>query len=230
MGYDKLRKIEENKMKEVIDIGKTREVMPADFAFLSQADKQVVSAVEKSLRTMFGWDEGQPIVISGLEYDSGTKTISEGYLIKDGVVYKVEEKQLVSSTILNTQLKITASAVVMLTKKVISPSPVYDENLVQSVNVHYEHYAFINQIQNNNADLSSGQTSGGLSADISVVQQYLGANAYYYNNLYRVEKVSEQTNSLQEEVTSMKASITEMKESIFWLQESVRLINQAMQS
>lgn len=227
MGYDKLRKIEENKMKEVIDIGKTREVMPADFAFLSQADKQVVSAVEKSLRTMFGWDEGQPIVISGLEYDSGTKTISEGYLIKNGVVYKVEEKQLVSSTILNTQLMITASAVVMLTKKVISPSPVYDENLVQSVNVHYEHYAFINQIhqiQNNNADLSSGQTSGGLSAGISVVQQY------YYNNLYRVEKVSEQTNSLQEEVTSMKASITEMKESIFWLQESVRFINQAMQS
>lgn len=218
MGYDKLRKIEENKMKEVIDIGKTREVMPADFAFLSQADKQVVSAVEKSLRTMFGWDEGQPIVISGLEYDSGTKTISEGYLIKDGVVYKVEKKQLVSSTILNTQLMITASAVVMLTKKVISPSPVYDENLVQSVNVHYEHYAFINQIQNNNADLSSGHTIG------------LGANAYYYNNLYRVEKVSEQTNSLQEEVTSMKASITEMKESIFWLQESVRFRNQAMQS
>ncbi len=172
-------------MKVITDSNKTRQVQPVDFAFLSQADSDVVKAVERMLRTMYGWGEDYPIIISGLEYNTYSKPpqqssykITSGKVLWNGAIYDVEEVQL--KTGLNTVGSILNSVYFVMKRKVVAPSPVYDKNMAKTINCHYETYGQLQQVFQP-ITINGGNNSGIIVGALLSVK---------YTDMYRVESIA----------------------------------------
>ena len=136
-------------MKEIIDSQTTRQIQPVDFSFLSDADKDIVLAFENTLRTMYGWANDAPIVLSGLELTIDTNVrptrvvVSDGTVVFNGVVYPVEGMEPFGGVA--TIGAVRRSITMRLTKKVVQPSPVFDKNLSRTIECHYEYYGQLTQ-------------------------------------------------------------------------------------
>ncbi|MGP1514451.1 MAG: hypothetical protein ACTTJH_00640 [Bacteroidales bacterium] len=191
-------------MKEIRDSKKTREVTPKDFEFLSDADKEVALGVEKMLRTIFGWDNTMPIILNGLEYDSTNKKITAGKVLYNGVVYDVGKLSLQSSISFNNASTLLTNVKLLFTSKVVSPSPVYDESLQQSINVHYERYGVLMQVK------STTHTTLGGSVTVTNNNGFndINVSGFSFLDLYRVENISGQITSLNERVTALEKAVS----------------------
>lgn len=118
----------------------TRQVVPADFSFLSEADSQIVELiwalmVGSGLITNADMGDKYPIIISGLEMsESGT---SEGMVLYKKRIYHFDATE---------QHGMASSAAKYCFKKELSavaPSPVRDKNGVKNVSVHYQSECWI---------------------------------------------------------------------------------------
>jgi hypothetical protein len=157
-------------MKEILD-SNTRQVQPIDFSFLSGADKDIVAGIEKLLRTMYGWNEEpkQPIVLTGLIYNTTTKKISSGLLMYNGTIYDVDTKTLQTSILIGTDISEAGSTIstitgnsilanildsvkIRLIQEVVSPSPVLDKDLSLTINCHVNNKAILTQMALTNDD------------------------------------------------------------------------------
>lgn len=129
-------------MKEITDPLKTRQIQPADFALLSQTDKEICLAMYELMMKAWEADRNTPIVVSGVEKfitgkDVKTYGVTSGVLFYNGLLYSVDTKSGVTD--------ITYPFKVQMLKSVCSPSPVYDSTLVQNINCHYRYYAEVYQ-------------------------------------------------------------------------------------
>lgn len=127
-------------MKVIVDNGVTRQMQPKDQKFLSEASLEIVKAFGGAMLTMFGYNEGDCVVLSGLELNvtnAPLYVIKQGYVLWNGNLYFIP-----ATTVSSTNRKEMLSRLMLslpTNPVVVSPSPVRDVNLDLTVNVHYEY-------------------------------------------------------------------------------------------
>ena len=167
-------------MKEIRD-SQERQVQPVDFSFLSQADSEIVAGVEAMLRTMYGWQEDIPIILSGMIAERYYKPPQEAtYNITAGKVLfkgKIMDFQQISNIpepdgIDNILEVITWQTLV----DIAAPSPVRDRNGEETINCHYEYSSKTMRLQNKLTEKD--------------VELYRRAGVFLLSDMYRVEKMA----------------------------------------
>lgn len=127
-------------MNIIVDNGETRQMQPKDQKFLSDANLEIVKAFGGAMLTMFGYSEGDCVVLSGLNIN-GTSApnyaVSEGYVFWNKNLYYIPSCTVTAvsfpSLIQRLMLSLPTNPVL------VAPSPVRDENLDLVVNVHYDY-------------------------------------------------------------------------------------------
>lgn len=122
-----------------------RQIVPAEFNFLSMADRQVVAALEGVLKTVYGLEAGQAIIVSGMRTSAvfvilgpldgnGTRytwryTITEGVVMWNGCLWEFGGGSFEAGANPN-------NCVLVMSETVAPPSPVYGENISLDVTPH----------------------------------------------------------------------------------------------
>lgn len=118
--------------------GVVRQVVPADFSFLSLADRQVTKAMSKLVLSLTGLSDEKPIVLGNVaisrndtfeQYSFGPAT-----LLWNGLV--VECPKIQSNGGFDSWNAFLKGTFVSPVSKNVSPSPVYGEGLEKDVYVH----------------------------------------------------------------------------------------------
>lgn len=127
-----------------------RQIVPAEFNFLSMADRQVVAALEGVLKTVYGLEAGQAIIVSGMQtrtalirvpsessgsigYITGQQfMVTEGVVMWNGCLWEFgggswEEYRAAQDP---------TEYVLVMSETVAPPSPVYGENISLDVTPH----------------------------------------------------------------------------------------------
>lgn len=131
-------------MNEIKDVGSVvRQVQPRDFSFLSEASQEIVEVIYGILFSMgaiYG-DLGNtyPVILSGCTktIDSGTLTMSEGFAMYKKRIYKIPAYTG------NNAIKFLFKNELV----VVSPSPVKDVTLANTIDCHYNTQAVV-QLRN----------------------------------------------------------------------------------
>jgi hypothetical protein len=122
-----------------------RQIVPAEFNFLSMADRQVVAALEGVLKTVYGLEAGQAIIVSGMRTsamlvsagnlgNNGISvawryTITEGVVMWNGCLWEFGGGSFDGGPNPNNR-------VLVMSETVAPPSPVYGENISLDVTPH----------------------------------------------------------------------------------------------
>lgn len=116
-----------------------RQVVPQDFSFLSDADGQIVKALELIISRGFGVDVSKPVLLgsrvitrritpNGIRFKFGANMI-----LWQGCLYDLPES---SESVAASESEFLRSTYVMPLETTVAPSPVYGINEVRDVNVH----------------------------------------------------------------------------------------------
>ena len=116
-----------------------RQVVPQDFSFLSDADGQIVKALELIVSMGFGVDVSKPVLLGkrvitrritpdGLRFKFGANT-----LLWQGSLYDLPAS---SETAAASESEFMRSTYVMPLETSVAPSPVYGINEVKDVSCH----------------------------------------------------------------------------------------------
>ena len=116
-----------------------RQVVPQDFSFLSDADGQIVKALELIVSMGFGVDVSKPVLLGmrvitrritpdGIKFKFGANII-----LWQGSLYDLPES---SETAAASESEFLRSTYVIPLETTVAPSPVYGVNEVRDVNVH----------------------------------------------------------------------------------------------
>lgn len=118
--------------------GVVRQVVPADFSFLSLADRQITKAMSKLVLSLTGLSDDKPIVLGivSTERNNTFKQYSFGpaTLLWNGLV--VECPKIQSNGGFDSWNAFLKGTFISPVSKVVSPSPVYGDGLVKDVYVH----------------------------------------------------------------------------------------------
>lgn len=116
-----------------------RQVVPQDFSFLSEGTRDVVAAMEKVIRAMYGFEADKPIWLGEMTFEragvSGSIRYwqtSGGVVLWRGMLYDVEDLILSGTSIELAKLR----TYIKLTDVEVAPSPVYGESGEKDVSVH----------------------------------------------------------------------------------------------
>lgn len=127
-------------MKIMVDNGLTRQMQPKDQKFLSDACLELVRAFGDAILAIFGYADGDAVVLSGLSLNITNAPV---YTIKEGIVYWNKNLYYIpaSTVTSNNYAELLSTLVVSLPTNpiLVAPSPVRDENLDLTVNVHYDY-------------------------------------------------------------------------------------------
>lgn len=165
-------------MNRVNKNGKTRQVVPEDFSFLSEADMQQGRAVYNMLANINGLGREYPIVLDGCNIivahpeTRGTNVVvKEGVILcSDGSVREVEEIDVTVGGVY-TISEVNERLAVQLVDNTAEPSPVYNPNGDKVVYCHED-----------------------LGAQVVMYENQLPAETdsqKILKNLYRLKRVSE---------------------------------------
>ena len=116
-----------------------RQVVPQDFSFLSDADGQIVKALELIVSMGFGVDVSKPVLLGnrvitrrrtpdGIKFKFGANMI-----LWQGSLYDLPAS---SETAAANESEFLRSTYVMPLETTVAPSPVYGINEVRDVSVH----------------------------------------------------------------------------------------------
>lgn len=143
-----------------VENSEKRQVMPADFSFLSEADSQIVQAMAGMIYALFNFNETQGIVLSGLMMSktSGVGVTPAIYKFDAGIVlynyklYMVSGIEAYSTTgqIENQPIKVSLAPNAL----VVDPSPVYNESLEKTINVHKRYVGSMNMFYTGGHDFN----------------------------------------------------------------------------
>lgn len=122
-----------------------RQIVPEDLNYLSKADLEVVSAMEKLMKAMAGVAENAPLVVSGCEVSWDARKmgqesryeIGNGVLLWKGVLWTMAG-MVVSDNEGLPQVYDTKLSVVFDRTSVVAPSPVYGMTLELDQTPHKE--------------------------------------------------------------------------------------------
>lgn len=138
-------------MNKITEEGKSiRQIVPADFVFLSQADQQIWSAIDWVMRKLCGFDPVSRkaiIVVGGLKVNwdnnsgAGTCTIGTGFVSYKGVLWELEEAVTIpyegGQDDIASRLTGTFRGYNMcFEEKIVQPSPVYGADNTEQVSPH----------------------------------------------------------------------------------------------
>lgn len=116
-----------------------RQVVPQDFSFLSEADGQIVKALELIISRVFGVDVSKPVLLGNrvitrrITPDGSRFTFGANMLLWQGRLYDLPSS---SETIAASESEFLRSTYVIPLETTVAPSPVYGVNEVRDVNVH----------------------------------------------------------------------------------------------
>lgn len=125
-----------------------RQIVPAEFNFLSMADRQVVAAMEGVVRMMYGLESGQAVVVEGMgatwePTTTGTTgdlqltqrvTLAPGVVMWNGGLWEFEGATIEG---LGRLQPINGDEwVLVMSEQVAPPSPVYGETIALDVSPH----------------------------------------------------------------------------------------------
>lgn len=129
-----------------------RQVVPADFRFLSDADQQVTAIMEKILEAAYGIVEGCPIAVSGVELNVLVRVVDRvatrilkygsGTLLWNGVAWDMAGGEAVVPPGSGTRTPLE-SMVIVFTMDAVPPSPVYGATDTVQVSPHKRATAYI---------------------------------------------------------------------------------------
>lgn len=146
-----------------------RQIVPADFSFLSDADQQITAALHATLAALLGGDGSETIVLQGCQitsdYDASESTVDGGirigprvinYSMTDGLLLhrgRLYELPAASWTEANMSAELTVMGVtrtlptglIVFADQQQHPSPVYGQNLELSEAPHRRLTAAIEQ-------------------------------------------------------------------------------------
>lgn len=116
-----------------------RQVVPQDFSFLSDADGQIVKALEMIISMGFGVDVSKPVLL-------GNRVITRR-ITPDGIKFKFGANMVLwqgclydlpasSETLAASESEFLRSTYVMPLETTVAPSPVYGINEVRDVSCH----------------------------------------------------------------------------------------------
>lgn len=118
--------------------GAVRQVVPADFSFLSLADRQITKAMSGLVLSLTGLSDDKPIVLGVVssERNNTFKQYSFGpaTLLWNGLV--VECPKIQSNGVFASWNDFLRGTFISPVSKNVSPSPVYGDGLVKDVYVH----------------------------------------------------------------------------------------------
>jgi hypothetical protein len=118
--------------------GVVRQVMPADFSFLSLADRQITNAMSKLVLSLTGLSDDKPIVLGvvSTERNNTFKQYAFGpaTLLWNGLI--VECPKIQSNGVFASWNDFLRGMYISPVSKNVSPSPVYGDGLVKDVYVH----------------------------------------------------------------------------------------------
>lgn len=153
-------------MYNITDDGKSiRQIVPADFTFLSQADGQVVKAIEGVLKLMFGyggvyppssqhetWSADGALIVKGVDvaYSNSIATLNPGVILYDGRLWDLESGaswgyDATGSHGLEASFEARA---LVFEEKVVEPSPVYGASDSVTVSPHVNSTCRIAEVSN----------------------------------------------------------------------------------
>lgn len=127
-----------------------RQIVPAEFNFLSMADRQVVAALEGVLKAMYGLEARQAIIVSGMQAQTTliwipSETSETGRVIA-GQRYEITEGVVMWNGCLwefsggsweaYREARNPTEYVLVMSETVAPPSPVYGENISLDVTPH----------------------------------------------------------------------------------------------
>ena len=131
-------------MKEIVDAeNKTRRVQPKDFVFLSEADKQIVSAMEMMLKSVYGVPDGYAIVLGGLLYTASTGVVTDGKVLYNGCLYEISGGQFEAGVSVGNIPSKPVELYLNLFQKTVEPSPVENKNGEKTIECHKSNYGEI---------------------------------------------------------------------------------------
>ena len=116
-----------------------RQVVPQDFSFLSDADVQIVKALELIVSMGFGVDVSKPVLLGNrvitrrITPDGSKFTFGANMLLWQGRLYDLPAS---SETLAASESEFLRSTYVIPLETTVAPSPVYGVNEVRDVNVH----------------------------------------------------------------------------------------------
>lgn len=116
-----------------------RQVVPQDFSFLSDADGQIVKALELIISRVFGVDVSKPVLLGNrvitrrITPDGSKFTFGANMLLWQGRLYDLPSS---SETVAASESEFLRSTYVIPLEGTVAPSPVYGVNEVRDVNVH----------------------------------------------------------------------------------------------
>ena len=182
-------------MNRVNKNGETRQVVPEDFSFLSEADMQQSRAVYNMLANINGFGREYPIVLDGcnikVDYPEtrGTNVVvKEGVILcSDGSVREVEEIDVTVGGVY-TKSEVEERLAVQLVDNTAEPSPVYNPKGDKVVYCHED-----------------------LGAQVVMYESQLPAETdsqKILKNLYRLKSVSE----LERDIASLAARVARLEE------------------
>lgn len=125
-----------------------RQIVPAEFNFLSMADRQVVAALEGVLKAMYGLEARQAIIVSGMQTQTtliwipsetsdrviaGQRyEITEGVVMWNGCLWEFGG----GSWEAYREAQNPTEYVLVMSEETAPPSPVYGENITLDVTPH----------------------------------------------------------------------------------------------
>lgn len=125
-----------------------RQIVPAEFNFLSMADRQVVAALEGVLKAMYGLEARQAVIVSGMQTQtrliwtpsetSGRVIAGQGFTVTEGVVMWNGCLWEFGGGSWETyrEAQNPTEYVLVMRETVAPPSPVYGENITLDVTPH----------------------------------------------------------------------------------------------
>lgn len=120
--------------------GAARQVVPADFSFLSLADRQITNAMSKLVLSLTGLSDDKPIVLGNVaisrndtfkQYSFGPAT-----LLWNGLIVECPKIQSNGNDEIDSWDAFLKGTYISAVSNNISPSPVYGEGLAKDVYVH----------------------------------------------------------------------------------------------
>lgn len=126
----------------------TRQIVPADFSFLSKACDAVTEALSRTLEVIVGMDSNQVVVLGAIPLtkkktqtaDVYQFTLGEGIVMYDRKIYHLPKYMFTGTKRELGEIHFVLSSVV------VKPSPVLDVNLQANVNVHKKRTVIFEQM------------------------------------------------------------------------------------
>jgi len=123
-----------------------RQIVPAEFNFLSMADRQVVAALEGVLKAMYGLEARQAVIASGMQTQAKRLFVTSGGVVVGGMRYAITEGVVIWNGCLwefgggswdaYSGAHSPDRYVLVMSETVAPPSPVYGENITLDVTPH----------------------------------------------------------------------------------------------